>query len=143
MDGDLTNDTFYVTDDNGSRVDDPYDLANIEQVITVVLNAHFLKSSGAPRPADKDPTNLMPDGSKPKQKDLLYSLMDNYIKNDTLSVQNSIVNHVEYTLASRYRRRLRGVPGATPILDPPPSSGRRFVFSVSPRDRRSSRPRGP
>jgi starch phosphorylase len=104
MDGDLTNDTFYVTDDNGSRVDDPYDLANIEQVITVVLNAHFLKSSGAPRPADKDPTNLMPDGSKPKQKDLLYSLMDNYIKNDTLSVQNSIVNHVEYTLArSRYR----------------------------------------
>ena len=68
MDGDLTNDTFYVTDDNGSRVDDPYDLANIEQVITVVLNAHFLKSSGAPRPADKDPTNLMPDGSSPSRR---------------------------------------------------------------------------
>ena len=44
------------------------------------------------------------DGSKPRQKDLLYSLMDNYIKNDVLSVQNSIVNHVEYTLGrSRYR----------------------------------------
>ena len=41
---------------------------------------------------------------KPRQKDLLYSLMDNYIKNDVLSVQSSIVNHVEYTLGrSRYR----------------------------------------
>jgi starch phosphorylase len=30
--------------------------------------------------------------------------MDNYIPNDVLSVQKSIVNHVEYTLArSRYR----------------------------------------
>ena len=30
--------------------------------------------------------------------------MDNYTKNDVLSVQSSIVNHVEYTLGrSRYR----------------------------------------
>ena len=104
MEGDLTSDTFYVTGDDGARVDDPYDLANIEKVVAVVLNAHFLKSSGVSRPADKDPSHNLPDGSKPKQKDLLYSLMDNYIKNDVLSVQNSIVNHVEYTLArSRYR----------------------------------------
>ena len=106
MENDLTSDTFYVTGDDNKRVDDPYDLANIEQVITVVLNAHFLKSSGAPRPVDNDKERSTsgPDGTKPRQKDLLYSLMDNYIKNDVLSVQNSIVNHVEYTLGrSRYR----------------------------------------
>jgi len=106
MEDDLTSDVFYVTGDDGVRVDDPYDLANIEQVLLVVLNAHYSKSSGAPRPRDADVKRSTsgPDGAKPRQKDLLYSLMDNYIKNDVLSVQNSIVNHVEYTLGrSRYR----------------------------------------
>ena len=106
MEKDLTSDVFYVTGDDGARVDDPYDLANIEQVLVVVLNAHYAKSSGAPRPPDGDPRRSTsgPDGMKPRQKDLLYSLMDNYIKNDVLSVQSSIVNHVEYTLGrSRYR----------------------------------------
>ena len=104
MEKDLTSDVFYVTGDDGARVDDPYDLANIEQVLKVVLNAHYSKSSGAPRPPDGAKSASGPDGMKPRQKDLLYSLMDNYIKNDVLSVQSSIVNHVEYTLGrSRYR----------------------------------------
>jgi hypothetical protein len=104
MEKDLTSDVFYVTGDDGERVDDPYDLANIEQVLKVVLNAHYSKSSGAPRPPDGAKSASGPDGMKPRQKDLLYSLMDNYIKNDVLSVQSSIVNHVEYTLGrSRYR----------------------------------------
>lgn len=100
MDGDLVSDTFYVTSDDGSRVDDPYDLANIERVIKVVLNAHYSKSSGHARPADLS-HNM---DNEPRKKDLLYSLMDNYIKNDVLAVQKSVVNHVEYTLGrSRYR----------------------------------------
>jgi hypothetical protein len=100
MEGDLTADTFYVTGDNGAKVDDVYDLANIKQVIKVVLNAHYLKSNQGARP--KDTTSFLE--TNPRQKDLLYSLMDNYIKNDVLSVQSSIVNHVEYTLGrSRYR----------------------------------------
>mmetsp|Transcript_7971 Transcript_7971/g.35225 ORF Transcript_7971/g.35225 Transcript_7971/m.35225 type:complete len:1025 (-) Transcript_7971:236-3310(-) len=100
MEGDLTADTFYVTGDNGAKVDDVYDLANIQQVIKVVLNAHYLKSNQGARP--KDSTSFLE--TNPRQKDLLYSLMDSYAKNDVLSVQKSIVDHVEYTLArSRYR----------------------------------------
>ena len=100
MEGDLTADTFYVTGDNGAKVDDVYDLANIKQVIKVVLNAHYLKSNQGARP--KDSTSFLE--TNPRQKDLLYSLMDSYAKNDVLSVQKSIVDHVEYTLArSRYR----------------------------------------
>lgn len=38
------------------------------------------------------------------KKELLYNLMDTYIKNDVLSIQEDIVNHVEYTIGrSRYR----------------------------------------
>mmetsp|Transcript_4442 Transcript_4442/g.18213 ORF Transcript_4442/g.18213 Transcript_4442/m.18213 type:complete len:1025 (-) Transcript_4442:222-3296(-) len=100
MEGDLTADTFYVTGDNGAKVDDVYDLANIQQVIKVVLNAHYLKSNQGARP--KDSTSFLE--TNPRQKDLLYSLMDSYAKNDVLSVQKSVVDHVEYTLArSRYR----------------------------------------
>ena len=100
MEGDLTADTFYVTGDNGAKVDDIYDLANIKQVIKVVINAHYLKSNQGARP--KDTTSFLE--TNPRQKDLLYSLMDSYAKNDVLSVQKSIVDHVEYTLArSRYR----------------------------------------
>lgn len=100
MDGDLVSDTFYVTSDDGSKVDDPYDLANIERVIKVVLHAHYAKSSGHPRPEDRSRTM----DAEPRKKDLLYSLMDNYIKNDVLAIQKSVVEHVEYTLGrSRYR----------------------------------------
>lgn len=39
-----------------------------------------------------------------RRTELLYSLMDTYIKNDVLSIQKSIVDHVEYTVArSRYK----------------------------------------
>lgn len=42
--------------------------------------------------------------SKGPQPGLIYSLMDSYIKNDVLSVQSSIVNHVEYSIGrTRYR----------------------------------------
>ena len=81
MEGDLTADTFYVTGDNGAKVDDVYDLANIKQVIKVVLNAHYLKSNQGARP--KDTTSFLE--TNPRQKDLLYSLMDSYAKNDVLS----------------------------------------------------------
>jgi len=34
-----------------------------------------------------------------RRTELLDSLMDTYIKNDVLSIQKSIVDHVEYTVA--------------------------------------------
>eukprot|EP00958_Prasinococcus_capsulatus_P024188 scaffold3743_cov389-Prasinococcus_capsulatus_cf.AAC.15 len=42
--------------------------------------------------------------AKESRKQLLFSLMDTYIKSDVLSIQQSIVNHVEYTIGrQRYR----------------------------------------
>ena len=43
-------------------------------------------------------------GSDSKPNSVLYNLMDSYIKNDVVSVQQSILNHIEFTVArSRYR----------------------------------------
>ena len=37
-------------------------------------------------------------------RELLYGLLDSYLKNDVVSIQESIVHHVEFTLArSRYK----------------------------------------
>ena len=107
MEGDLVFDKFYVSDSNGEKVKEPEDVANIESCLITMLNNHFLKATGlAGRPMAAQAGIDSPGGeaSVRRQKDLLYSLMDSYTKNDVLSVQASIVNHVEYTIArSRYR----------------------------------------
>lgn len=62
-------------------------------------------SGGAARKAAARPkfstVSMQLDSSK---RELLYTLMDTYRKNDVLSIQESIVGHVEYTLArTRYQ----------------------------------------
>ena len=47
----------------------------------------------APRPREEE----VEDGSR---KELMWSLMDSYLSPDVHTIQRSIVNHVEYTLAS-------------------------------------------
>ena len=107
MEDDLVFDKFYVSDSNGEKVQDPDDVANIQSCLVTMLNNHFLKASGlSGRPMAAQAGIDSPGGelTERRQKDLLYSLMDSYTKNDVLSVQASIVNHVEYTIArSRYR----------------------------------------
>ena len=96
----MVDDTFFVTDGEGRKVTDASLLASMEAKLADLGQApRQLK----PRPeAPEDPTGTIVD-PRPKQE-ALYSLMDAYIKNDVLSIQQSIANHVEYTLArSRYK----------------------------------------
>lgn len=89
-------DTFYVTTVEGAKVSDK-DVAAIKQALEVTL-----VSSGASAVTSR-PKVAVP-GAAEERQDLLHSLMDTFLKNDVLSIQQSIVNHVEYTLArSRYK----------------------------------------
>ncbi|CAL8466863.1 g6399 [Coccomyxa elongata] len=95
-------DKFFVTAVGGGKVTDPKDIdklrASLERLVSPAGRSLARVSSGK-RP-------VVGDGvveSAPQNKTLLYNLMDTYIKNDVLSIEESIVNHVEYTLArSRY-----------------------------------------
>lgn len=52
--------------------------------------------------ARPDPSGTIVDPNR--KQAVLDSLMDRYLRNDVLSIQQSIVNHVEYTIArSRYK----------------------------------------
>ncbi|PRW61146.1 starch phosphorylase [Chlorella sorokiniana] len=88
-------DTFWVTTADGRKVNDA-DVASVKNAIEVSLAA-FAKPATAVRP------KLTVQGISEDRQELLHTLMDTYVKNDVLSIQQSIVNHVEYTLArSRY-----------------------------------------
>lgn len=87
-------DQFWVTLTDGSKVP--------ESQVSTIVNALEVTISNTNR-CDSRPALNVP-GAPAERGQLLYTLMDTYIKNDVLSIQQSIVHHVEYTLArSRYK----------------------------------------
>ncbi|KAL4856697.1 Glycogen phosphorylase 1 [Chlorella vulgaris] len=88
-------DTFWVTTVEGSKIGD-LDVAAVQSAVEVTLAA-------SPKAASVRPKLKVPGASEDRQE-LLHTLMDTYVKNDVLSIQQSIVNHVEYTMArTRYK----------------------------------------
>eukprot|EP00850_Spirogloea_muscicola_P017799 SM000156S02155 [mRNA] locus=s156:289152:295738:+ [translate_table: standard] len=107
----LIADKFYISDTDGSKIEDKSDLKHIRTCILNVLNQDQKRRSGKNRSQVRPVTFHYerahgPDGSVEARRrtDLLYGLMDQYIRNDVISIQKSIVDHVEYTVArSRYK----------------------------------------
>lgn len=102
-DGRVSN-KFSVKQADGSKVRDAEVITNVKRTLEAVLKVR----PGSEPGITKRPNLLMTAGigltQRDEKKELLYGLMDTYIKNDVLSIEESIVNHVEYTMArSRYK----------------------------------------
>eukprot|EP00976_Prorocentrum_cordatum_P067346 1178702-Prorocentrum_minimum.AAC.2 len=100
-------DKFFVTDFDNKKVYDIEDLTNIQICVAAVVDK-LVGSTLPVRPLTEQYVVEIVDDEAEKvrtrRSEVLYSLMDTYIKNDIHSIQASIVNHVEYTIArSRYR----------------------------------------
>lgn len=99
--------TFWVLDSSGGKVQAADDLENIAEYLGIVVRK-LMRGSTKARPYTN---NILghkfgaPAGeTEYVNRELLYKLLDSYLKNDVLSIQESIVHHVEFTLArSRYR----------------------------------------
>ncbi|KAG2446570.1 hypothetical protein HYH02_008557 [Chlamydomonas schloesseri] len=91
-DEDKINDKFYVRSLSGGKLSEDK-AADCVKALDVLLRS---KPTGteATRPKFE---NTAPTAGAGKAR--LYTLMDTYMKNDVLSIQEDIVNHVEYTLA--------------------------------------------
>ena len=103
---DRVSDCFHVKDLSGRKVTEAEDVENIRTCLGMILKAHFQSGGGeVARRDDEQILSSAPKGTDERRKhDLLYSLMDRYLRNDVMSVQESIVNHVEYTMArNRYQ----------------------------------------
>eukprot|EP00892_Ulva_mutabilis_P012207 jgi/Ulvmu1/9359/UM050_0111.1 len=90
--GDAVNDAFYIVDVDGKKIVGSSELASLEAALKAVVDGRPMK--GRPSFAKT---------GAPERGSTTTALMDTYLKNDVLSIQESIVSHVEYTLArSRY-----------------------------------------
>lgn len=106
----VVGDVFYVSGVDGSKVTRDSDVKNVKKCLESVLKQDAGRFG---RLQSRWPLTFhFPDRSYPpgmsdehrRKTELLYTLMDEYIKNDVLSIQQSIMDHVEYTVArSRYR----------------------------------------
>lgn len=100
---------FWVQGPMGKKIQDPNDLKNLQRVLKNAANEPTYvpdKFSKRPPPKMLSKQELMPEESIEfrRRTDLLFGLMDQYLKNDVFSIQKSIVDHVEYTVArSRFR----------------------------------------
>lgn len=100
---------FWVQRSGGVKISDMQDLKNVQRVLynaldePVTVMERNVKRSPAKLYTKREFTGEESFQSK-RRTDLLYRLMDQYLKNDVLSIQKSIVDHVEYTVArSRFR----------------------------------------
>ncbi|GLC34950.1 Acid phosphatase pho1 [Pleodorina starrii] len=85
------NDTFYVRTLTGGKLSDDK-AADAVRSLEVLLRSK-------PSSTDVSRPKFEAQGQEQPGKARLYTLMDTYMKNDVLSIQEDIVNHVEYTLA--------------------------------------------
>lgn len=100
---------FWVQGPMGAKIQDPKDIRNVQRVLSNAVNEPaFVPDKVAKRPPPKvfSKQELMQEESIEfrRRTDLLFGLMDQYLRNDVFSIQKSIVDHVEYTVArSRFR----------------------------------------
>lgn len=100
---------FWVQRADGDKIQDMKDQKNLRRV---VYNALGESSTSLKKAVKRFPPKLYTRREHTPQEsfefrrrtDLVYNLMDQYLKNDVQSIQKSIVDHVEYTVArSRFR----------------------------------------
>jgi len=114
-------DKFYISSSDGGKLTDADDIANVEKCLrtcvspchihlltslTLLTSCSMIDAHYAMKAASTDVIGRRPTAANTTvaQPGLIYSLMDSYIKNDVLSVQESIVQHVEYSIGrTRYR----------------------------------------
>lgn len=100
---------FWVQGPAGAKIQNAKDLKNVQKVLYNAVNEPAsVAEKGSKRMPPKLFTKqeLTPEESLEfrRRTDLLFGLMDQYLKNDVRSIQKSIVDHVEYTVArSRFR----------------------------------------
>ena len=114
-------DKFYISSADGGKLTDAEDMANVEKCLRTcvacaalhsvrrcltvcprsMIDAHYAMKAASTDGIGRRPTAASTNVAQPG---LIYSLMDSYIKNDVLSVQESIIQHVEYSIGrTRYR----------------------------------------
>lgn len=92
---------FYVTDSNGERIEEKENLERIEKALLEAIDGcnfdyggEAVGKRGVMRRGE-----IVGDGMGKAKAERMFGLMDGFLKNDPVSLQKSILDHVEYTVA--------------------------------------------
>lgn len=97
--------SFYVTDSEGKKIENADNLERIKRALVDALGDDVDDGSTGPLVASgrgvvvKKPGLGMEFGERKAKAEKMFGLMDRFLKNDPLSLQKDILDHVEYTVA--------------------------------------------
>ncbi|XP_010919434.3 uncharacterized protein [Elaeis guineensis] len=98
---------FLVVDSHGAKIEDPESLDRIERALRDAIDGAADRTPAGPGTARLGSRSLVvrraglvPESGEGKAKaERMFSLMDGFLKNDPISLQKDILDHVEYTVA--------------------------------------------
>ncbi|OMO65225.1 Glycosyl transferase, family 35 [Corchorus olitorius] len=102
FEGDYFIKTFFVTDSRGNKIDDRENLERIKKALIEAIDgdddaAVSVASAGRGIVVRRPP--LLGFGERKAKAERMFELMDDFLKNDPISLQKDILHHVEYTVA--------------------------------------------
>ncbi|XP_034213185.1 glycogen phosphorylase 1-like [Prunus dulcis] len=106
FEGDFFVKRFFVTDSHGAKIADPDSLDRIKKALTDAIEDGGTVSMGPASPTTRGVMVRRPGsglgmslGSDSAKAERMFRLMDGFLKNDSISLQQDILRHVEYTVA--------------------------------------------
>ncbi|CAJ1961766.1 unnamed protein product [Sphenostylis stenocarpa] len=106
FEGDFFVKKFFVTDSHGNKIEDCDSLERIKRALAEAVGGDGYGTVSVARSAAANPGVVVRRpglvegvGERRAKAERMFSLMDGFLKNDPLSLQKDILNHVEYTVA--------------------------------------------
>ncbi|KAJ0985992.1 hypothetical protein J5N97_004348 [Dioscorea zingiberensis] len=101
QDGDFFVKTFFVVDSHGAKIEDPESLDRIRNAIRDAIDGSFDQTvGGSSGIAQRRRAGMGLDSGEEKGKaERVFEMMDGFLKNDPVSLQKDILDHVEFTVA--------------------------------------------
>lgn len=106
FEGDFFVKKFFVTDSHGNKIEDSDSLERIKRALAEAVGGDGDGTVSVTRPAVANPGVVVRRpglvdgvGERRAKAERMFTLMDGFLKNDPLSLQKDILNHVEYTVA--------------------------------------------
>lgn len=93
---------FFVTDSHGNKIEDEESLKRIKSALTDAIGGDEGTVSVGPATRGvvvRRPGLGMASEERSAKAERMFALMDRFLKNDPISLQNDILDHVEYTMA--------------------------------------------
>lgn len=102
FEGEYFTKTFFVSDSHGNKIENLESIDRIKKALMEAIDGDDLTISARPATRGivvRKPGLLSTSGERTAKAERMFELMDGFLKNDPLSLQKDILDHVEYTVA--------------------------------------------